>query len=84
MGYHRKMREAVHKRKKRSIKRPTTENAKSIYSQCTRKVAYVSLRQAERVGLTIMQERNQQVRIYLCPICEAYHLTKSARIRDTI
>lgn len=80
MGYHRKIREAIHRRKKRPIK----DKNKSTYSQCIRKVAYVSFRHAQNIAKNIEAERGQKVRIYLCPICEAYHLTKqSVKIRST-
>lgn len=66
-------------------RRPVKNRNGSTYSQCLRKVAYVSYRQAERVAGEIESLRGQVTRSYICNICGSYHLTKqSAKIRSTI
>ncbi len=40
------------------------------------KKAYASMHQAERVRQSVYKQRNTRLRIYFCPDCHFYHLTK--------
>jgi hypothetical protein len=74
MGYFRKVREAQHRKQK--VVHGAESSRGAGYSQCLKKQPYSSLRHAERIVARIQVERNTTLRVYLCPLCQMYHLTK--------
>lgn len=50
---------------------------KQIYNMCSNKATYSTEAMANRSKSKALQERNTYLRVYLCPICDKYHLTKS-------
>lgn len=78
MGYHRKVKESIHKRH-RLKKSPPLGQRGANYSQCLKKTPYSSLRHAERVAENVKLKRDDILRVYLCPKCEMYHLTKGVK-----
>ncbi|MCM1260559.1 MAG: hypothetical protein NC222_06350 [Staphylococcus sp.] len=54
-------------------------NIKEIRSwanSCLRKKRYKSMQQAEDIINKISKRRSTKLRVYLCPKCLGYHLTK--------
>ena len=47
-----------------------------VIAMCSRKKAYPSQVDAERVAARCFRERGARLRVYACPACCRYHLTK--------
>lgn len=77
MGYWRQVNKSRHRKRKTKDRKLTRNGSRgAAYSQCTSKVGYSSLRHAERIAREIEAKRGDKLRIYECPVCGLYHLTK--------
>lgn len=84
MSYKRRLQEKdkQHQRVVKSLKEgkfKKTAKYTKVASQCLKKVGYSSYRQAERVTQSPeVIARGVSLRIYECPFCNLYHITKKA------
>jgi len=49
--------------------------ATTMFNMCLKKRKY-SFERAERVRRKVMKERGVKLRVYHCPVCDSYHVTK--------
>lgn len=77
MGYRRRVHDAkrAYKRRKKTIK---IEEYSSVNCQCLKKVPYHSEKKVISKIKEIAEEGRLNLRYYLCPFCECYHISHKA------
>lgn len=56
--------------------------AKKKHARCGRKRRYRSPEHARHMQRNASQHRGTQLRVYLCPSCDGWHLTKRLEWKD--
>jgi ribosomal protein L37AE/L43A len=52
------------------------ENASQVFSECSRKKRYSTKHFANEVAKKVKKRRGDLVRVYECPSCQGFHLTR--------
>ena len=52
------------------------ENASKVFSECSRKKRYSTKHFANEVAQKVQKRRGDRVRVYECPSCQGFHLTR--------
>jgi hypothetical protein len=59
-----------------------TYDIETLKDMCTTKRAYYSAKLAKRVAFEARQKRGTELRVYACPACGQWHITKAPLRED--